>query len=71
MRLSLNTQEIMSMRIRSSEGTFLMNIRLLMRSLRNQIMINYVTQTSFDISPFCFPSHFTLNVTRYEIRFIN
>lgn len=67
MRLSLNTQEIMSMRIRSSEGTFLMNIRLLMRSLRNQIMINYVTQTSFDTSPVCFPSHFTLNVTRYEI----
>ena len=67
MRLSLSTQEIMSMRIRSSEGTFLMNIRLLMRSLRNQIMINYVTQTSFDTSPVCFPSHFTLNVTRYEI----
>ena len=71
MRLSLNTQEIMSMRIRSSEGTFFMNIRLWMRSLRNQIMINYVTQTSFDTSPVCFPSHFTLNVTRYEIRFIN
>ena len=67
MRLSLNTQEIMSMRIRSSEGTFLMNIRLLMRSLRNQIMINYVTQTSLDTSPVCFPSHFTLNVTRLDL----